>query len=399
MAAFHDTFRDLTKHRNKILAVYDAYEVSRAGEKLGLTLVEAIELLGQVERVSVLFGKKSKLGKLIQAILRDLGTNRNALLGATSLIIFDRPHLLYMVDKDNTEDREEEEEESLQQDSEEEESILLCLEGDRSFYGIGEPLNYNKAAKAYTSAAMKGLPEAMYMPAFMHRCGHCISNDEAKYCHWLNRLIEKDYAPAMYDMGILMLDWPDVLLSQCPSIVQAVNTAVANSNTEAQKNLLSTTYEFANCNDKEIDDSGNNNIVEKLTAEEECSEGEEEETMAKMTEIPLILALPEALSSNEDTKYWQTIAELKKKAISQFLSASKLGHVESMTQLGLIYQDLGYYDHAREWYEEAVCKGNNAKAKNLLGNLFMVGNSGKSKLGRDYYFLQACSKAGPCGRV
>ncbi len=45
-AAFHDTFRDLTKHRNKILAVYDAYEVSRAGEKLGLTLAEVIELLG-----------------------------------------------------------------------------------------------------------------------------------------------------------------------------------------------------------------------------------------------------------------------------------------------------------------------------------------------------------------
>ncbi len=61
--ALQDTFRDLTKQRDKILAVYNTYEVSRSGDKLGLTLAEAIELLGQVEKASVLFGKKSKLAK------------------------------------------------------------------------------------------------------------------------------------------------------------------------------------------------------------------------------------------------------------------------------------------------------------------------------------------------
>ncbi len=233
-----------------------------------------------------------------------------------------------MVDKYNTEYRETKEslhQQQYQQDSEEEESILRCLEGDRSFYGRGEPLNSNKAAKAYTSAAIKGLPEAMYMLAFLHRCGQCVSNDEEKYCRWLNRAIEKGYAPAMYDVGMLMLHRADVLLSQYPSIVQAVKTAVADNNTETQKNLLLTTYEFANCNDKKIDDSGNNSVLEKLTAEGECSEGQEEGTTAKMTDIPLSLAVPEVLSSNEDNKCWQTIAELKKKAISHFFICFKIG--------------------------------------------------------------------------
>ncbi len=230
--AFHDTLRDLTKHRNKILAVYDAYKVSHARDKLGFTLAKAIELLGQVERASVLFGKKSKLGKSIQTILRDIGTNRNVLLGATSLIISDRPHLLYMVDKNDSEDREKE---RLRQDGDldEKESILHCFEGDRSFYGRGEPVNYNKAAKAYAAAAMKGLPEAMYMLAVMHRFGKDRGlNDEEHHCHWLNSAIDKGYTPAMYDMGILMLDRANGLLSQYPSIIQAYNAAIAGDNTE-----------------------------------------------------------------------------------------------------------------------------------------------------------------------
>ncbi len=65
-----------------------------------------------------------------------------------------------------------------------------------------------------------------------------------------------------------------------------------------------------------------------------------------------------------------------------------------MTQLGLIYQDLGYYDHARGWYEEAVYKGNNAKAKNLLGNLFMEGKGVNQNLAKSIIFYRRAAKQG-----
>ncbi len=66
-----------------------------------------------------------------------------------------------------------------------------------------------------------------------------------------------------------------------------------------------------------------------------------------------------------------------------------------MTQLGLIYQDLGYYSCARWWYEEAaVYKGNNAKAKNLLGNLFMEGKEVKKNLAEGIRFYRQAAKQG-----
>ncbi len=138
---------------------------------------------------------------------------------------------------------------------------------------------------------------------------------------------------------------------------------------------------------------------------EERSEREEETTA--ITEIPSILTAiaPEELLSQEEKECWHTMAELKKKAISHFLSASKLGHIESMTQLGLIYQVLGYYNQAQWWYIQAVTKGNNGKAMNLLGNLYMEGKGGNQDMAESVIWYcravkqghaAACNNLGMC---
>lgn len=81
---------DLGRQHDKILAVYDAREVRRAADRLGETLTEVYDLLGDVEATAIMFGKKKGFGKRVSALVHDIGTHANSLLAATSLAIADR---------------------------------------------------------------------------------------------------------------------------------------------------------------------------------------------------------------------------------------------------------------------------------------------------------------------
>lgn len=85
-----DVAMDLVRQRDKILAVCDAREVQRSADRLGETLKEVYELIGDIESTGVMFGKKKGFGKRVSALVHDIGTNANALLAATSLAIADR---------------------------------------------------------------------------------------------------------------------------------------------------------------------------------------------------------------------------------------------------------------------------------------------------------------------
>lgn len=85
-----DVAMDLGRQRDKILAVYDAREVRHSADRLGETLLAVFELLSDIQRTSVMFGKKKGFGKRVSALVHDIGTNANALLAATSLAIVDR---------------------------------------------------------------------------------------------------------------------------------------------------------------------------------------------------------------------------------------------------------------------------------------------------------------------
>lgn len=85
-----DVTSDLSRQREKILAVYDAREVQRSADRLGETLKAVCDLVGDLESTAVMFGKKRGFGKTVSALVHDIGTNANALLAATSLAIADR---------------------------------------------------------------------------------------------------------------------------------------------------------------------------------------------------------------------------------------------------------------------------------------------------------------------
>lgn len=85
-----DVANDLHRQHSKILAVYDAKEVCKSVDRLGETLKNVYELLGNIEDTALMFGKKKRFGMRISALVHDIGTYSNALLVATSLAIADR---------------------------------------------------------------------------------------------------------------------------------------------------------------------------------------------------------------------------------------------------------------------------------------------------------------------
>jgi TPR repeat protein len=315
IASLHDTQRDLDKQRRKILAVYDAREVSRAADRLGGTISSVFDLLGDIQKASRLFGKKKKFGKRIQALLTDLGTNRNSLLGATSLAIADRPHVLYMME-------EEETRRGNGSDGSPKRAELLakCLEGDCAFYGRGGDVRMKDAYEAYLWAAERGLPEAMFMLAWIHRYGLYGEANMVKCKEWLEQGVERDHAPCMNELALLLLEDAEVYEARYPELADWV----------------------------------------RLQMEEE--EKNEESIWEAPAALPIMLR-----------ERWDTLQSMRRRAMSLLQSASRLGHADAMASLGSMYETAGLFSIARRWYELAAESANNARAQNYLGSLHYFG--------------------------
>jgi len=68
----------------------------------------------------------------------------------------------------------------------------------------------SKAFEAYSWAAKRGCAEAMYMTAWMYRVGSATLAADAGQCQlWLERAVEKGYAPAMNDLAATLLGEAD----------------------------------------------------------------------------------------------------------------------------------------------------------------------------------------------
>ncbi|CAM9823617.1 unnamed protein product [Chrysoparadoxa australica] len=205
--ALQECWEDLERQRDKILAVYDASEVTRAADRLGDTLKRVFVVVGDMEKAYRMFGKKKGFGKRVQALVHDIGTNSNAVLAAVSLAIADRPHMLYMMDE--------------APDHKKEELLNKCLEADRHYYGRGEKVDHEKAYDSYLWAAERGLPEAMFMVAWMFRHGVHVQQDQERCMHWLELAVKKDYIPAVNELGVILLDDADKLEKRYPLLQEA----------------------------------------------------------------------------------------------------------------------------------------------------------------------------------
>ncbi|CAN0563899.1 unnamed protein product, partial [Ectocarpus sp. 12 AP-2014] len=68
----------------------------------------------------------------------------------------------------------------------------------------------SKAFEAYAWAAERGCAEAMYMMAWMYRVGSGSVDADAELCQrWLERAVDKGYAPAMNDLATTLLEQAD----------------------------------------------------------------------------------------------------------------------------------------------------------------------------------------------
>lgn len=67
-----------------------------------------------------------------------------------------------------------------------------------------------KAFEAYSWAAERGCAEAMYMKAWIYRVGSSNTDADAEQCQlWLERAVDKGFAPAMNDLAVTLLGEAD----------------------------------------------------------------------------------------------------------------------------------------------------------------------------------------------
>lgn len=68
----------------------------------------------------------------------------------------------------------------------------------------------SKAFEAYSWAAERGCAEAMYMVAWIYRVGSSTTDADADQCQlWLERAVDKGYAPAMNELAVALLGEAD----------------------------------------------------------------------------------------------------------------------------------------------------------------------------------------------
>lgn len=230
------------------------------------------------------------------------------------------------------------------------------------YYGRGEKANLKKAFEEYSWAAERGCTEAMYMSAWMYRAGAFAEVDVEKCKLWLERAVEKGYAPAMNDLGVILLGEADLLERIHPELKADRNmtttsddwrretnkaSAAQESPNGAGENPVSTvaerkTYdgdEHVKVEEKEREKTrACGDIVETGHGTETAGQGAEE----RSTSLP-----------PEQARLFEGVMATRKRAMQLFQGASKTGHTDAMINFGNMQEAMGYFDEARHWYRYA----------------------------------------------
>ncbi|CBJ48727.1 Sel1 domain-containing protein [Ectocarpus siliculosus] len=395
-----DVASDLGRQAEKMLAVYDTREVRNSADRLGETLKGVYDLLGDVEGTAIMFGRKRGFGKRVTALVHDIGTRANALLAATSLAIADRPNVLYMADTGGGEPPAPQQQELLK----------MCIEGDKFFFGRGENPNMSKAFEAYAWAAERGCAEAMYMMAWMYRVGSGSVDADAEQCQrWLERAVDKGYAPAMNDLATTLLEQADRTERAHPELKADVAAAdvIADSPTDDADRGLGATRpptpddHTSGGSEEGLPDgvSSGDGVGGTGQGEGNCEGdgGRQVEAEEDASSLPPELA-----------QLFEQVMEKRKRSMQLLQDAAKTGHTEAMTNLGNMQEAMGYFEDARSWYSLAAHpseSANNPRAQNYLGTLFYEGRGVTKdrdeavkwfRLSARQGFPQACQNLGMC---
>lgn len=64
-------------------------------------------------------------------------------------------------------------------------------------------INYKRAAKRFSKAALQGHPAAQYELAFLYQEGNGVEQEQKRAAHWLSCSARAGYAPAQWALGAM----------------------------------------------------------------------------------------------------------------------------------------------------------------------------------------------------
>lgn len=185
------------------------------------------------------------------------------------------------------------------------------------------------------------------MSAWMYSTGIHVETDTETCQLWLERAVDKGYAPAMNDLAVMLLCEADRREDVHPELKADPKPAK-----RPRKSSKFDEGELRNID--RVEDCSRNRKVEKGTdgvkveeeravvAEDEREEEDENGGMAQSAE--------EASLPPEQGRLFEQIMEMRKRAMRLFQKAAKTGHTDAMTNLGNMQEAMGYFEDARNWY-------------------------------------------------
>lgn len=211
----------------------------------------------------------------------------------------------------------------------------------------------SKAFEAYSWAAERGCAEAMYMMAWMYRVGSGSVDADAEQCQmWLERAVDKGYAPAMNDLAATLLEQADRTERAHPELkadVAAADVAADNPTDDADKGPGATRPPTTPADDHTS--GGSNEGLPGSSSGDgaggtgegggnrEGAGGRQVEAEEDASSLPPELA-----------QLFEQVMEKRKRSMQLLQDAAKTGHTEAMTNLGNMQEAMGYFEDARSWY-------------------------------------------------
>lgn len=189
----------------------------------------------------------------------------------------------------------------------------------------------SKAFEAYSWAAKRGCAEAMYMTAWMYRVGSATLAADAGQCQlWLERAVEKGYAPAMNDLAATLLGEADRIERAHPELKADVaddvsaDAAVDATGAEASR-IAGSTKRRRPDDDGDDDDDNDKGAVDeddggtRLPTREDLKKAVDGEGggLERTDSLPPELA-----------RLFEQVMEKRKRSMQLLQDAAKTGHTE-----------------------------------------------------------------------
>lgn len=178
------------------------------------------------------------------------------------------------------------------------------------------------------------------MSAWMYQTGAHVQADAERCQMWLERAVDKGYAPAMNDLAVILLGEADSVEEAHPEVKADVK---ANSgggsagrgvhrrgNSEVSREGLRVgAWE-------EKTEAGEER---REMEEDEGDEGDGGEEGEEGSRLP-----------PEQARLFEQVMARRKRSMQLLQAAAKTGNTDAMTNLGNMQEAMGYFDDARNWY-------------------------------------------------